>query len=96
MAQFSVEIADADVDRVLLAIAKNYGRPETIIVEGVGEDPTQEIENPETLAQFANRIVRNFLSENVRAYEIREAKRLAAEQAQQNAQVGISDPQLLP
>lgn len=86
MAQFSIEIADEDVARVLTAIAKNYNRPDKVIVDGV------EVDNPETTYQFANRIVRNFLAENVKAYEVKEAKRVAAEQANQNANPDIRDP----
>lgn len=49
------------------------------------------IENPETKAQFTNRIVRSFLSENVTAYE----RRLALQQAEQNldTSITIQDPQ---
>lgn len=88
MAQFSIEIADQDVNRVLNAVAQNYNRPEKVVVDGV------EVDNPETVPQFVNRIVRQFLSENVRAFEVKEAKRVAAEQANQNANPEILDPQL--
>lgn len=101
MAQFSIEIADGDVSRVLMAIAANYRRQATVENPNfdsnlpVDQDTNPEtIENPETLYQFANRIVRNFLSENVKAYEVQEAKRLAAEQASQNNTPVINDPQL--
>ena len=33
MAQFSVEINDTDVSRVLDAIAGNYNRPETVLIQ---------------------------------------------------------------
>ena len=54
------------------------------------ESPT--IENPETKAQFTNRIVRQFLTENVVAYE----KRLALQQLEQslNTSITIIDPQV--
>jgi hypothetical protein len=84
MAQFSVEIADQDVNRVLAALAANYRRPEKIIVNG------QEVDNPETIAQFGNKMVRNFLTENVKAYEIRVAKEQAANSV--NTSVTINDP----
>jgi len=87
MAQFSLEIADTDVFRVLEAVAANYNRPETIFVDG------EEVDNPESKAVFANKIVRNFLSENVKAYEIKLAKRAAAEAAEAAAEVTITDPQ---
>ncbi len=53
---------------------------------------TATIENPETKAQFTNRIVRGFLAENVTAYE----RRLALQQAEQglDTSITISDPQI--
>jgi len=100
MAQFSVEIADADVGRVLTAVSANYRRPAQIQnpdfdpEQPVSEDNPEVIENPETVPQFANRMVRKFLMDNVKAYEVKEAKRIDAEQAAQNAEVNITDPQL--
>lgn len=85
MAQFTIEIADSDVNRVLAALAANYKRPDMVIIEG------EEVENPETIAQFGNRMVRNFLAENVKAYEIRIAKEQAADSI--NTDVLISDPE---
>ena len=44
MAQFSIEIADADVNRVLGSVAANYGRPDKVPkgcaadVYGIGQD----------------------------------------------------------
>ena len=96
MAQFSVEIADADVSRVLGALAANYSRPEK--VPNPEFDPSQEtseanpelIDNPETIAQFGNRMVRQFLAQNVKAYEVRVAKQQAADDL--NTDVTINDP----
>lgn len=96
MAQFTVDIADADVDRVLSALASNYNRPDQIpnpdFDEGQEESETnvRMIDNPETLAQFGNRMVRIFLAENVKAYEVRLAKQQAADAL--NTDVTISDP----
>mgnify|MGYP003113560326 CR=1 FL=1 len=98
MAQFSVEIADTDVDRVINALAFNYRRQTTI--KNPDFDPTQpeseenpkNIPNPETLSQFANRMVRKFLEDNVSTYEIRVARQQAEEQA--NTDVSIIDPAL--
>jgi hypothetical protein len=55
-------------------------------------DPNQvpAIDNPESLAQFANRAVRQFLAENVAAHEIRAVKEAAAESA--DTSIDISDP----
>jgi hypothetical protein len=84
MAEFKIEIADNDVERVLTSLAANYKRPLKITVNG------EEVDNPETIHQFGNRIVRNFLTENVKAYEIKLAKEQAA--ANLNTNVDIQDP----
>lgn len=97
MAVFSVEISDADVMRVLAAMAANYGRPETVDnpsfnhQEPVSEENPLTIANPETYAQFANRMVREYLAENVKAYEVRVAKQ-QAEAAAAAASIEILDP----
>lgn len=96
MAQFTIEIADEDVGRVLTSLAANYNRLEQ--VPNPGFDPTQPvsennselIDNPETVSQFGNRMVRVFLADNVKAYEIRLAKQQAAESI--NTNVTINDP----
>ena len=96
MAQFAIEIDDADVGRVLTAIAINYSRPAQI--PNPDFDPDAEvlvdemIDNPETMAQFANRIVRQFLSEHVAAYELNAARQAAVDAA--NRSVNINDPAL--
>ena len=96
MAQFAIEIDDADVGRVLTAIAINYSRPAQI--PNPDFDPDAEvlvdemIDNPETMAQFANRIVRLFLSEHVAAYELNAARQAAVDAA--NTSVNINDPAL--
>jgi len=116
MAVFSVEIADADVARVLTAIASNYRRPDqvnnpdydpTATIANPSFDPAQpdspenpsiipdpdqqeKIDNPETLAQFSNRIVRQFLSENVESYETRIARQQAISAL--DTSVTINDP----
>ena len=100
MAQFAVEIADADVDRVLDSIAGNYKRPEQVEnpdfndSEPESETNVRLIDNPESKAVFANKIVRQFLSENVKAYEVKLAKQAAAQAAEAAAGVTITDPQV--
>ena len=120
MAQFSIEIADADVDRVLGAVAANYNRPTQVpnpdydpdaTVANPDFDPSQPddaenpalipdpaqielIDNPETIPQFVNRVVREFLTENVKSYEVQVARRQAAETAAAAVNLDISDPQL--
>jgi hypothetical protein len=81
MAIFSIEIADSDIERVLNAVAANYNRPDFL---------DDETENPESKAQFANRIVRQFLRENVVAYEKRVAKQQLEESL--NTNIDINDP----
>jgi hypothetical protein len=98
MAQFTIDIADSDVDRVLTSLAVNYKRPEKVQNPDFDESqPESEsnlrlIDNPETIYQFGNRMVRVFLAENVKAYEIRLAKQQAAEST--NTDVTINDPAL--
>ena len=99
MAQFAVEIDDADVQRVMDAVAANYNYQTQVdnpdFDEELEEDPVTNprlIDNPENVYIFANKIVRKFLADNVRAYEVKVAKEAAA--AAVNASVTISDPQL--
>tara|TARA_R100000426_G_C4720685_1_gene71974 strand:- start:134 stop:430 length:297 start_codon:yes stop_codon:yes gene_type:complete len=98
MAQFSIEIADADVDRVMNAVAANYNWPENVenpdfdLSEEVSETNPKTIPNPEDKYVFTNRMVRAFLSDHVRAHETKVAKK-AAEDAI-NTSIDISDPQL--
>lgn len=75
MAIFSIEIADSDIERVLNAVAANYSRDE---------------DGAETKAEFANRIVREFLRENVVAYETRLARQQL--EASLNVNVNINNP----
>jgi len=98
MAQFAIEIADADVERVMNAVAANYSYSENIANPEFNEElPASEenpetITNPETKFMFVNKIVRKFLQEHVTAYEVSAAK--AAAVAAANTSVVINDPQL--
>lgn len=65
MAVFSIEIADSDVERVINAVCANYKRPDNIV-----DNNGNTIENPESKAVFANKMVRQFLSDHVQKYEI--------------------------
>ena len=76
MATFSVEIADQDVNRVIEALCVNYNRPEQI-----NSSP-----NPESKSVFANRMVRQILSEHVRKYELDELKKTLED--------GLSNPNI--
>jgi hypothetical protein len=98
MASFAIEIADSDVIRVITAVCANYKRPTQITnPDFIGSMPPSDenphyINNPESEAQFANRMVRQFLSEHVIAHEIKTAKAAAAAAA--NPVVSIIDPSL--
>jgi|DEB0MinimDraft_4_1074332.scaffolds.fasta_scaffold00117_3 hypothetical protein len=81
MATFSVEIADQDVERVIEAICVNYNRPD--MVDG--------LDNSESKSVFANRIVRQYLSENVRKYELDLLKQTLENQVTNPV---ITDPQV--
>jgi len=96
MAQFCVEIADVDVDRVIVAMCANYGYRATIdnpdFDPSLPEDPStnpEQVANTENSLQFANRKTRDFLAENTVAYEVKQAK--AALSAPSGPD--ISDPQ---
>ena len=96
MAQFCVEIADADVDRVIVAMCANYGYQAMIdnpdFDSSLPEDPStnpKEIDNPESPFQFANRKTRAFLAENTVAYEVKQAKAAITSPSGPD----ISDPQ---
>jgi 1,2-phenylacetyl-CoA epoxidase catalytic subunit len=84
MAIFSVEIADEDVERVINAVASNYNYQDQIITEN-----NRMIDNPESKYVFANRMVRKFLSDHVKKYELELAKKTLEEQL---ASVTINDP----
>jgi hypothetical protein len=96
MAEFRIEIADSDVDRVLTSLAVNYRRPDQVnnpdfdSTQPISDSNPQVIDNPETIPQFGNRMVREFLSENVKAYEVRLAKQQAANSI--DTSVTINDP----
>ncbi len=98
MAQFAIEIADADVDRVMDAVAANYNWVENIPnpdfdpLEEISEVNPETIPNPENKFVFANRMVRAFLSDHVTAYEIKVAKEAAANAV--DTGIDMSDPQL--
>lgn len=81
MAQFCINIADGDVDRVITALCVNYGYGAQIanpsFNSGLPEDPETNpefINNSETPNQFANRMTRIFLMENTISYEFKKEK----------------------
>ena len=96
MAQFAINIPDDQVGRVVDAMCSVYGYSDSIDNPNFdGSIPESEVNsrsipNPEARGQFANRKVREFLIENVRAHETR----LAADAAREGVQIDftISDP----
>ena len=96
MAEFKIEIADSDVGRVLTSLAANYRRPDQVnnpdfdSNQPISDNNPEMIDNPETLAQFGNRMVREYLASNVSAYEVRLAKEQAANSV--DTSVTINDP----
>ena len=55
---------------------------------------TQTIANPETVFMFANRMVRNWITENVMAYQSQQAAEQARQQALNSFNLEIRDPQV--
>ena len=79
----------------------NIANPDYVLDTSDPENPVEPVDgdgspipatnaNPETQGDFTHKIVRKFLADHVRAYEIDEAKKAAA--AAVNATVAISDP----
>lgn len=95
MAQFCVNIADDDVDRVINAMCSNYGyqpnvaNPDFDPNAETGPDNPEYITNPETSFQFANRMTRDYLMNNTVAHEAKQAR----EALSQPSPPDISDPQ---
>ena len=77
MALLCIDIADEDVERVITALCDTYGRPAMVDnpdydpSEEDGPDNPREIPNPETPNEFANRMVRAFISEVTGAYAVK-------------------------
>ena len=95
MAVFSVNIADEDVNRVIGAMCANYGYqaqiPNPNFDPSLPVDPEtnpENITNPETQSQFANKKTRDFLMENTVAYELRVEKQNVPQPTPPN----ITDP----
>lgn len=91
MAQFTIEIADEDVMTVIGSLCGMYGYKAT--VTNPDYDPEDEesepmITNPQSAAQYANQVVRNFIKEVVTAYAVKQAE--SALQAAREAVAGIS------
>ena len=101
MAIFSVEIPDDKVDLVLDSVSAMYRYQEMVtnpefddqLPEDEVSNPAQ-IANPETKAMFVNRMVRQWLGENVKAHASKMAAQAAREAALAANNIEITDPQL--
>ena len=98
MAQHCIEIPDEHLDRVFRAVANKYGYQPT--VNNPDFDPEQPedetnpatISNPQTMGVFVNGVVRNFLLENVKAWESKQAAEAARIAAIDAIDINITDP----
>lgn len=77
MAIISIYIRDQDIERVVDAICTNYKYD-------ISET------NPYTKDEFVNQIIRKFIFDNVKLYEVEEAKRIALA-GKENIELGIDD-----
>jgi uncharacterized protein (DUF1800 family) len=80
MATIVITIPDAVLGRVIDGMAAAHGYQEVL------EDDTP---NPETKAQFARRIVRQFIKDSVKSAEVTAASRTAADSAGSSADADI-------
>ena len=71
MAQFCINIADADVNRVITAMCHNYGYQSQVPNPASN---SESVPNPESSFQFANRMTRDYLMNNTIAYELKKEK----------------------
>ena len=98
MAQHCVEIPDEHLDRVINAIANQYGHIPTVsnpdFDESLpeGDDNPRTIANPVTIGEFANGVVRDFLINNVKAWESKQAAEAARIAAIEAIDIAITDP----
>ena len=98
MAQHCVEIPDEHLDRVINSIANQYGYSSTVENPDFdsslpeGDDNPTTIANPVTIGEFANGVVRDFLINNVKAWESKQAAEAARVAAIEAIDIAITDP----
>ena len=97
MAQFCVEIPDDKVEMVITSLASIYKYQSMISNPDYNpslDNIPEYIPNPENIYIFANRIVRNWITENVIAYQAQQAAEQARIQAINSFSLEILDPQV--
>ena len=98
MAQHCINIPDEHLDRVISAVANQYGYQPTVSNPDFDpEQPEDEtnlttIPNPKTIGSFVNEVVRNFLIENVKAWESKQAAEAARIAVLDAIDINITDP----
>lgn len=101
MAQFCITIPDDKLQEVLTAMGAQYGYQEQVanpdFNRNIAEDPVtnpSQIPNPELLTVFVNRITREWITNNVKAYNSKIASAAAKKAALEATDLNITDPQL--
>lgn len=98
MAQYCINIPDEHIDRVISGVANQYGYQDTIDnpdfneLQDEGEDNPRLLPNPETVGQFVNGVVRDFLINNVKAWESKQAAEVARVAAIEAVDIDITNP----
>jgi hypothetical protein len=98
MAQYCINIPDEHIDRVISGVANQYGYQDTIDnpdfneLQDEGEDNPRLLPNPETIGQFVNGVVRDFLTNNVKAWESKQAAEVARVAAIEAVDIDITNP----
>ena len=98
MAQYCINIPDEHLDRVISAVANQYryqltvDNPDFDLEQPEGETNPKTIPNPQTMGGFVNKVVRNFLIENVKAWESKQAAEAARIAVLDAIDIDITDP----
>ena len=98
MAQYCINIPDDHVDRVISGVANQHGYQATIQnpdfneLEEEDDNNPRSLPNPETIGQFVNKVVRDFLINNVKAWESKQAAEVARVAAIEAVDIDITNP----
>ena len=98
MAQYCIDIPDEHVGRVISGVANQYGYQATVSnpdfngLEDESEDNPRYLPNPESIEQFVNGVVRDFLINNVKAWESKQAAEAARSAAIDAVDINITNP----